>query len=53
MSSKTMSSKTTLDAPTRLIPSTQILVEASNTLTLLDGLLKVLIKAWRCFIIFI
>ena len=48
-----MSSKITLDAPTRLIPSAQTLVEASNTFTLLDGSLKVLIETWRCFIMFI
>ena len=53
MSSKTMSSKIALDAPTRLIPSAQALVEASNTITLLDGSLKALIEAWRCFIMFI
>ena len=43
--SKTMSSKITLDASIRLIPLVQALVETSNTLTLLDGSLKVLIEA--------
>ena len=50
---KTMSSKITLDASTRLIFSVQTLIEASNTLTLLDRSLKALIEVWRCFIMFI
>ena len=49
MFSKIVFSETTLDEPTKLILSAQALVEASNTLTLLDGSLKALIETCVLF----